>query len=222
MKNPGHLKAVIGTALLIGTVVFFVWAPVMPFERLVTAVAPASPGACSGLNICPVSPYDEWAKSYGSLSYVAFGFGTAPFGAPVAVERNGVVSELLFNAKNLTDSISFPSSFTEPIPILRVNSVVVHPNSAPLGGTVVQRSVTNLGTGETAQTYWVSQYAVQTAGSYGTVPPGKTLVLNYTSWTGPVPAENSVISIVIQANVMFPGYWLNAYHQQSVTVVYSP
>ncbi len=197
----------------------FIWAPMVPFERLVGVNAPTTPDLCPGSQICQVTTYNVWARSYGSLAYDFFGYGTAPFTGPVSVEKNGVVTEMTFNSTSAsypTNSVEYPVSSPEPFPLLRVNGLTVYPHGAPFGGAVTQISVTNLGVGETVEVSWGN-----TAGSQ-LVPAGATVLLNSTDWTGgPLPAAYSNYTISLVSSVHYPKLWLYATTTQAVPVTYS-
>jgi hypothetical protein len=204
-------------------VVFLVWAPVVPFERLVSIEAPASSTPCAGAQVCSTRPFDVWVKSYGSFTYDAFGFGTAPFVGPVSVEKNGAVTLIVFEGTNETASVAFPASSPEPLALLRVNGVTVYPKGAPFGGSVMQVSVTNLGVGETASVNWwigaVTSFGFQS--STTSIPAGGTARINATSWTQQPPPQNSNVTITLRATLYYPKLWLHAFVIETAQVAYS-
>ena len=221
MKRWIPFATVITAAALL---VFFLWAPVVPFERLANVEAPRSAVLCPGSQICEVRSYTVWVRSYGSFAYEAFGLGTTPFAGPVSVEKNGVVTVMVFSGTNQTSSLGFPSSSPEPVPLLRINGVTFYPQGGPFGGSTVQVSVTNMGVGETASvTWWIGTLASYNFQSNPIeIPAGGTARMNATSWTGPLPPQNSNVTITLQATLYYPKLWLHASDTQTVRVVYSP
>ena len=204
-------------AVVAALVVFFVWAPVVPFERLESILAPTSAVPCPGTQICEIRFYSIWVRSYGSFAYDYFGFGTAPYSGPVSVEKNGVTVLMLFDGPNMTDSVAFPSDTPEPLPMLRINGLTVFLNGAPFGGTVTQISVTNLGVGETATIQGGFGFS-----SSAEIPAGGTVLINSTDWTrGPLPQANTYTTITLSASIHYPKLWLFALDTQSVLVTYA-
>ncbi len=207
--------------MVVGLVVFFIFAPVVPFERQQSIYAPKSPVLCPGTYVCEMTFFNVWVRSYGSLTYDFFGFGTAPFVGPVSVEKNGVVTVMLFNGTNGSfpiDSVAYPASSPEPLPLVRVNGLTVYPNGAPFGGTVTQISVTNMGVGETVEVNWGSAIT-----SSKVLPAGATVLINSTDWTRePLPLANTITTITLSYSVHYPKFWLYGTHTQSVEVTYAP
>ncbi len=193
----------------------FIWAPNVPFERLVNVNAPTTPYLCPGTQICNVTTFNVWVRSHGSLAYDFFGYRPEPFTGPVTVEKNGVVTVVTFNGTSPaypTNLVAYPVSSPEPFPLLRVNGLTVYPHGVPFGGTVIQISVTNLGVGETLQVNWRQGQEV---------PAGATVLLNSTDWTGgPLPAANSNYTISFESTVHHPKLRLNTITTQTVVVTY--
>ncbi|MDA4125153.1 MAG: hypothetical protein OK438_06895 [Thaumarchaeota archaeon] len=210
--------ALIAVTLVALLALAFIWAPIVPFERLASINAPTSPDLCPGTAICHTAFSQVWVRSYASFGYDLFGFGMAPFTGPVSVEKNGVVEVLLFNGTAGTSqlmSVEYPVSSPEPLPLIRVNGLTVYPHGAPFGGTVTQISVTNMGVGETAEVYWGNQGNQQ-------VPAGGTVLVNSTDWTGgPLPVPNSNYTVSFTSTIHYPKLWLYALTTQSVKVTYS-
>ena len=201
--------------------VFFIWAPIVPFERQVFVQAPSSSELCPGAQICQTDFVNVWVRSYSSLSYDAFGFGTSPFTAPVFVEKNGIVTAFIYNGTTgdrPLDQVPYPASSPEPIPILRINGLTLYPNGAPFGGNVWQISVTNLGVGETVEVSWGNGIT----GSQE-LPAGATALFNSTDWTGvPLPKEHALYAITLTTTIHYPKYWLYGWDTQIVEVTYAP
>ncbi|QQG48801.1 MAG: hypothetical protein HY247_00305 [archaeon] len=155
-------------------------------------------------------------RSYASLTYDAFGFGTPPFNSPISVERGGIVTRFIFDGTEIAHQVSYPATLQpEPIPSIRLNQFVILRNGAQFGGTVAQVSVTNVGFNETAGVdLWSSLESFQTPLILGS---GQTALLNSTTWTGPVPAPGTVMNITLYSRLQFAHFWLyseDTYHVQ--------
>ncbi len=144
------------------------------------------------------------------------------------MEKNGVTVIMLFNGTNgisPTDTVAFPVSNPEPLPLLRINGLTVYPHGAPFGGTVTQISVTNLGVGETAEVSWSIGFPGSAGISAGNkeVPAGATVLLNSTDWTGAqLPPANTNVTITVEGSIHYAKLWLYAFDTQSIEVTYAP
>lgn len=212
--------AILTVLLIVALAVFFVWAPMVPYEREVLVEAPSTGNLCPGAQICQTSTFHMWARSYASFGYDLFGYGTPPFGSPVTVEKDGIVTAFNFNGTSgfqALDQVPYPASSPEPIPILRINGLTLYPNGAPFGGNVWQISITNLGIGETLEVSWGN-------GITGTqeLPAGATALFNSTDWTGArLPAEHTLYAITLTITIHYPKYWLSGFDTQTVEVNYA-
>jgi len=205
MNSRAAAAAVVGVMALAA---FVVYAPVVPFERLVSISAPSSPSMCtSPVSPCSMEMAQVWLRSYGSFTYVFFGFGTAPFTTPVTVDVNGATAVFQFNGTSIEEELMYPS-YARPEPLGLITPVRLAIYSIPFGGHGINLTLMNNGSNETA-------YLVAYLGSAGETPtglsyPSQVVVAAGSSatvrvmwWTSGVPSVGSSLPVTVLGVVCY-------------------
>jgi hypothetical protein len=212
---------------VISLTLFLVYAPVVPFERLQEVYYPITPGGCgtqgNQSSFCGYAPHGEWLRSYGSFSYDALGFGTAPYAAPVTFSKNGFTNILTFNGTDVEEQIVYPEGVPPPpLDLITVDDVLVFRGAAPFGGTTIAVNATNHGTNETAEVGFI---LVGSNGNgffpnpEGSVGAGRSAVINSTTWVGPFPAAGSTVKVEVSGSVCYGRICAPYLHVMVVPVV---
>lgn len=202
---------VIVSSLTVLLLLFLVYAPVVPFERLQLIYYPTAPSACIPAGIaCETGPHQEWLRSYGSFTYDAFGFGTAPYAGPVTFSKNNFTTVVVYNGTDVGEQMAYPSGAPpQPVSLISVGKVLVLTNATPFGGTVVAVNVTNHGVNEAADVRFaivslsVSNSLFPTSTSNTRIPSGRSVVLNFTSWAGPFPTAGSMVRVEVFGSICY-------------------
>jgi hypothetical protein len=205
--------SIVGALLVI--VAFLVFAPVVPFEQLQEVQVVASSSSLSTFcsnpsNVTTCSPIptpvfkQAWVRSYGSVTFDAFGFGTSPFASPVRFTMDGVTNVFVLNSTGfVVEQLAYPSDVrSEPVSLIGVESMTVL--SSPFGGTGVSVELANHGVDENAD---VSVYPYPSTSlamvNDHTIGAGQSAVYNITSWTTSPPKPGDNLRLAISGDLCY-------------------
>ena len=183
----------------------------VPFERLQEVYYPNAPGGCGAPSnyslYCDSAPHSEWLRSYGSFTYDAFGFGTAPYVGPITFTKNGFTSIMSFNGTDLEEQITYPNGVPTPtLDLITIDKVLISRGTAPFGGTTIAVNATNHGTNETAEvTFGVIPQNANGffPGTSDNILAGHSVVVNFTTWVGTIPTVGSMVKISVAGDICY-------------------